>query len=74
VRAAGQSEQKGVVERTRPLCPYPKVARWTGHGSRDDAANFQCELKGLDRADEAAGFDNGQAGRNKARRAIGALN
>ena len=28
--------------RTRPLCPYPQVARWTGKGSTDVAANFQC--------------------------------
>jgi len=27
---------------TRPLCPYPAVAEWTGHGSTDDAANFVC--------------------------------
>jgi len=31
----------GVV-RTRPLCAYPRVARWTGSGSTDDAANFTC--------------------------------
>jgi feruloyl esterase len=30
------------VVRTRPLCPYPKVARYTGQGSIDDAANFRC--------------------------------
>ena len=30
------------VERTRPLCAYPKVARWNGKGSTDDAANFTC--------------------------------
>lgn len=28
--------------RTRPLCAYPKVARWSGSGSTDDAANFSC--------------------------------
>jgi feruloyl esterase len=28
--------------RARPLCPYPKVARWTGNGSLDDEANFEC--------------------------------
>ncbi|WEK43411.1 MAG: tannase/feruloyl esterase family alpha/beta hydrolase [Candidatus Sphingomonas colombiensis] len=28
--------------RTRPLCAYPKVARWTGKGSTDEAANFTC--------------------------------
>ena len=27
---------------TRPLCPYPTQARWTGRGSTDDAANFVC--------------------------------
>ena len=30
------------VVRTRPLCPYPKVARYNGQGSIDDAANFIC--------------------------------
>ena len=30
------------VVRTRPLCPYPQVARHTGRGSIDDAANFRC--------------------------------
>jgi pimeloyl-ACP methyl ester carboxylesterase len=28
--------------RTRPLCPYPRTATWTGVGSTDDAANFVC--------------------------------
>ena len=31
-----------VPGRTRPLCPYPKVARWTGDGSINDEANFVC--------------------------------
>ena len=30
------------VARTRPLCPYPQVARYLGQGSIDDAANFSC--------------------------------
>jgi len=35
----------GVVPmRTRPLCPYPKVARYNGRGSIDDAANFTCVM------------------------------
>ncbi len=29
--------------RTRPLCPYPKVARYKGSGSIDAAANFTCQ-------------------------------
>ncbi|MGC2332516.1 MAG: tannase/feruloyl esterase family alpha/beta hydrolase, partial [Candidatus Acidiferrales bacterium] len=28
--------------RTRPLCPYPQVARYAGSGSIEDAANFVC--------------------------------
>ena len=30
------------LTQTRPLCPYPAFARWTGSGSTDDAANFVC--------------------------------
>ena len=32
----------GAVDRTRPLCPYPQVARYQGSGSIDEAANFTC--------------------------------
>ncbi|TAJ93847.1 MAG: tannase/feruloyl esterase family alpha/beta hydrolase [Gammaproteobacteria bacterium] len=32
----------GKVTRSRPLCPYPQVARYRGQGSIDEAANFQC--------------------------------
>ena len=32
----------GLVDRTRPLCPYPQVASYTGSGSTNDAANFVC--------------------------------
>jgi feruloyl esterase len=34
---------KGKVDRTRPLCPYPMTAQYTGHGSGDDASNFVCK-------------------------------
>jgi feruloyl esterase len=34
----------GRVDRTRPLCAYPQVARYTGTGSIDDAANFVCRV------------------------------
>jgi feruloyl esterase len=33
----------GTPTRTRPLCPFPSVARYDGSGSIDDAANFNCE-------------------------------
>jgi feruloyl esterase len=32
----------GTVDRTRPLCAYPRVAVYLGRGSSDDAANFAC--------------------------------
>jgi feruloyl esterase len=35
--------EDGQVTRTRPLCPYPQVARYRGQGSIDEAANFRCE-------------------------------
>jgi len=34
---------QGVVDRTRPLCPYPQTARYKGTGSTDEAANFVCK-------------------------------
>jgi Tannase and feruloyl esterase len=33
--------QAGVAA-TRPICAYPKVARYKGSGSTDDASNFTC--------------------------------
>ncbi len=32
----------GKVDRTRPLCPYPQIAKYKGSGSTDDATNFAC--------------------------------
>jgi feruloyl esterase len=34
---------QGVVDKTRPLCPYPQTARYTGTGSTNEAANFVCK-------------------------------
>jgi feruloyl esterase len=31
----------GQIVRTRPLCPYPQVARYNGTGSIDEAATFR---------------------------------
>lgn len=34
---------RGITDsRTRPLCGYPKVARYRGKGSPDDAQSFDC--------------------------------
>ena len=30
------------VRRTRPLCPYPQVAKYSGAGNMDEAASFSC--------------------------------
>ena len=34
----------GVVDRSRPLCPYPQVAVYKGKGDTNDAANFECRM------------------------------
>jgi feruloyl esterase len=34
----------GKSGRTRPLCPYPQVAKHNGTGSLDEAPNFRCVL------------------------------
>jgi len=39
---ATRRDQTGAVTRSRPLCQYPLVARYTGTGSTDEAANFVC--------------------------------
>ena len=44
-RIIGSHLTAGVVDRTRPLCPYPQEAVYTGNGSIDDAANFVCRVR-----------------------------
>ncbi len=39
--AAAQSRD-GKVVRTRPLCPYPQVAKYSGTGNPDEAQSFVC--------------------------------
>ena len=34
--------ENGKVVRTRPLCPYPEVAKYNGAGNTDEAGNFRC--------------------------------
>ena len=36
------SNPPGAPARTRPLCAHPKVAKYKGSGSTDDANNFRC--------------------------------
>lgn len=41
-RIVASQQVAGKTSRTRPLCPYPQVARYKGSGSVDDAQNFVC--------------------------------
>jgi feruloyl esterase len=38
----GAGKAEGKVDRTRPLCTYPKVAKYKGAGDINDASNFVC--------------------------------
>ncbi|HUA21251.1 MAG TPA: tannase/feruloyl esterase family alpha/beta hydrolase [Bryobacteraceae bacterium] len=44
VMIAARKDRSGAVVRTRPLCPYPQVAKYKGSGSIDEAQNFACAL------------------------------
>ncbi len=37
-------DRNGEVLMTRPVCPYPEVARYVGSGDVDDATSFECRL------------------------------
>jgi feruloyl esterase len=41
-RVVASRMEDGKIVRTRPLCPYPQTAHYSGSGSLDDAANFTC--------------------------------
>lgn len=38
------SNPPGAAPRTRPLCPYPQQAVYSGQGSTDEAQNFKCDV------------------------------
>jgi feruloyl esterase len=42
-RIVASSHAEGAIRFTRPLCPYPQVARYIGAGDIDNAANFECK-------------------------------
>jgi hypothetical protein len=52
-RIIASHSTESVVDRTRPLCPYPQVAAYTGTGSIDSAENFRCGL--MQRRQQGAG-------------------
>lgn len=39
---ATQSPSLDVVDRLRPLCPYPQIATYKGQGDTNDEVNFVC--------------------------------
>jgi len=45
IEATRAANPQGRTEMTRPLCPYPQIARYTGTGSTDDAKNFVCAAR-----------------------------
>jgi len=42
---ATRAVRGGQAEMSRPLCPYPRVAKYTGSGSANDAKNFTCAAR-----------------------------
>lgn len=38
------NQPTGAVERTRPLCAWPKVSQYKGAGDINSAGNFSCVL------------------------------
>jgi feruloyl esterase len=43
-RVEASRQQNGQTDRTRPLCPYPQVAKYDGSGSIDESSNFACAM------------------------------
>ncbi|MBP2327929.1 hypothetical protein JOF56_008314 [Kibdelosporangium banguiense] len=43
-RVIASKVDNGQVTRTRPLCAYPRIARYDGRGNPNSAANFDCTL------------------------------
>lgn len=42
-RLTATRSANGAVQFTRPLCPYPQVAVYSGQGNQNDAASFVCK-------------------------------
>lgn len=40
---AARVNERGAIDMTRPLCPYPQRAAYKGSGSINDAANYTCK-------------------------------
>jgi len=42
IATRSENPSLGLTAMTRPLCPYPQVARYKGEGDTNDASNFIC--------------------------------
>jgi len=42
ITASRNTGRSGLTPMTRPLCPFPQVAKYKGTGSTDEVANFVC--------------------------------
>jgi feruloyl esterase len=42
---AARVTERGRIDMTRPLCPYPQQAVYNGSGTINDAANYTCKAK-----------------------------
>lgn len=48
------------VALTRPVCPYPQVARWSGRGDSTKAENYSCRKTTAGRDDDDDDHDHGR--------------
>ena len=42
---ATRAARAGQAEMSRPLCPYPQIASYSGNGSTNDPKNFTCAAR-----------------------------
>jgi feruloyl esterase len=42
ITASRNAGRSGLTPMTRPLCPFPQIAKYKGTGSTDEAGNFSC--------------------------------
>jgi feruloyl esterase len=58
----GTHMTNGAADLTRPLCPYPMAAQYSGQGSVTDAANFACKLPSANSNHASKSKDHGNNG------------
>lgn len=46
---AARLNERGAIDMSRPLCPYPQRAVYKGTGSTNDALNYTCKVRASNR-------------------------